>query len=194
MTDSNGRGLGRIFKTKRRDWSVYTIRVGRALPIVKAAFRSRIQTLRRFRPHCVVLHVGHNDVVRHDLYNPKGQHIKYFFPSVMEFVDLISRLLGGVRVIYSSLFPRSIGHGMDASDKYKYNKLAARYGVRAKSTCSSVGVPCVLNGGLWISVKRGLERASLFDAGGLHLSHDGRVVVVEGWIIAIIAAMAPVHC
>jgi lysophospholipase L1-like esterase len=185
VTESHRRGLAEVFRAEKSGWKVLTVRVGRTLPIVRAAFMARLREIRRFRPDCVVLHVGHIDVVPHTKYNTENQHIKYFFPAVIAFLKLIKELLTGACVMYSSLFPRSLGQGMDQEQKYKYNKLAGRYGVRAKAVCTEEGIPYILNGTLWHSAKKGQEKAELFDEGRLHLSKDGRVAVVRRWIVAI---------
>jgi hypothetical protein len=78
---------------------------------------------------------------------------------------------------------------MGQEQKASYNKLAGRYGLRAKKECAMEGFPCLLNEGLWESVTQGREKASAYLPDGLHLNEEGRLILVRSWIKAVETVM-----
>ena len=115
--------------------------------------------------------------------------MKEFFPSVLDFVALIQGNHPSARVFYSSVFPRSTGPLMTDGERHSYNKVASRYGCLTQSTCKQNGISFVLNGALWVSVRKARENSDYFLRDGLHLTKAGQEIVARDWLQAISSVM-----
>jgi hypothetical protein len=135
VSDSHGRGLEAIIQRDYKDWNVMTVWVGAQLEYVRSKYYDQMQEVYEFNPTYVILHVGHNDIMYHPHHNDSPQHIKYYFPEVIEFLQLLQGYHPLTKVFYSTIFPRCEGYDMTAVEKRNYNVLAGRFGVQAKSTC-----------------------------------------------------------
>jgi hypothetical protein len=182
VSDSHGRGLDAIIHRNYKDWTVMTVWVGAQLSYVRSKYHDQMQEIYEFNPTCAVLHVGHNDIMYHPRHNETPQHIKYYFPEVVDFLHLLQGYHPLTRVFYSTIFPRSEGYEMSAVEKKKYNVLAGRFGVRAKSTCANEGIGFIQNSCLWESLRQCEESSEMISRGGLHLSKEGQIQVVKEWI------------
>jgi lysophospholipase L1-like esterase len=138
-----------------------------------------------FNPEAIILHIGHNNLWYHPLHNIHPQNIKDFFPFVLSFLALLRGHHPSAKIIYSSIFPRSVGPHLDKSQRGSYNRLAARYGALTQSTCRREEIAFVLNRVLWSSVRKGIEHRQYFLYDGLHLNTLGKKAVAEGWVASI---------
>jgi lysophospholipase L1-like esterase len=182
VTDSHGRKMSTVLTVKRPDLIVYNIIVGRVNSTIQAKYDSRLRQVIRFRPDAVICHFGHNDLVHHPCHNAEPEHGKYFFPTVLQFVQRLEANHPMARIIYSSPFPRTVGPGLTAEQKLVYNREAVRFGAMARSSANQEGYECSLNGGLWLKVRKWLENPKYFLPDGLHLNELGQKVVADGWI------------
>ena len=185
VADSHGRELSELVTRNYRGWSVFSIIVGQKTSDIKARYESRVEAAVRFHPDYVILHCGHNDVVFHPRYTKEPQHIKHFFPEILDFLQLLARNHDQARIIYSALIPRGVGPYMSEGDRDSYNRLACRFGVRATTSCHDSGFQVLQNFCMWKSVRKSTEDISLLDEGGLHLNAIGKKVLVDYWIAAI---------
>jgi hypothetical protein len=185
ITDSHGRELSGLVTGTYKGWSVFSVIVGQKTSAIRSCYESRMAAAVLFQPDYVVLHCGHNDVVYHPRYTKEPEHIKHFFPDILDFMHLLSANHPQSRIIYSSLLPRGIGPYMCKEDKDKYNKLACRFGVRATTSCGHAGFQVLQNFCMWKSVRKSTEDPTMLDEGGLHLSTLGRKSLVNFWISTI---------
>jgi hypothetical protein len=148
---------------------------------------AHLTELKDFEPEAIVLHVGHNDLVHHHFHNPHPMQMQDFFPFAMKFVDYLQDHFPSCRVVYSSLFPRTLGPYMGQSLKIEYNKMAAKYGEMVESACTNQGKRFTLNKTLWYSFSDGIEHPVYFKPDGLHLNHIGKEVVVVEWMTKLMA-------
>jgi lysophospholipase L1-like esterase len=182
ISDSHGYDMGAAMQAIRKEWIVHSICLGRSSEAVRLCYLSQFQETVEFRPEAVILHIGHNNLWYHHVHNTQPQNIKDYFPFVLSFISLLKGHHPSARIIYSSIYPRSVGPYMNDSERASYNRLAYRYGVLVQSTCKREGISFMLNGTLWISVRKGNENSSYFLSGGLHLNTLGKKAVAEGWI------------
>jgi lysophospholipase L1-like esterase len=185
VADSHGRGMASVIEGIDKDWEVMTVRVSGQTDDVRAQYVKSLPEIRHFNPETVILHVGHNNLSYHSHHNPDPEHVKEFFPSVLSFVSQLQANHPVARVIYSSVFPRSTGPLMSDSERHSYNKVASRYGCLTQSTCKQNGINFVLNGALWISVRKARENPVFFLGDGLHLRKAGQEIVARDWMQAI---------
>jgi lysophospholipase L1-like esterase len=185
VTDSHGRDLADIVHRSYKGWTVYSVIVGQSTDAIRTAYERQVRAAIQFRPDYIVLHCGHNDVVYHPRYNENQQHIKHFFPEILEFLGLLAANHPLSRVFYSSMLPRGEGPLMNSSEKLKYNKLACRFGVRAATSCHEAGFEILKNFCMWESVRQSVEDDSLLDDGGLHFNLAGKKKLVHSWLSII---------
>jgi hypothetical protein len=186
VSDSHGRGLEAIIHRDYKDWRVMTVWVGAQLEYVRSKYYDQMQEVYEFNPTHAILHVGHNDIMYHPQHNESPKHIKYYFPEVIEFLQLLQGYHPLTKVYFSTIFPRCEGSEMTSVEKRSYNVLAGRFGVRAKSSCIREGVGFIQNSCLWKSLRQCEEAADMISGGGLHLSKLGQTNLVKEWIETII--------
>jgi lysophospholipase L1-like esterase len=185
VADSHGRGMGSVVHRLDDSWMVMTVRVSGQTQDVKDRYLERLSEVRQFNPEAVILHVGHNNFSYHSYHNPDPDHVKEFFPSILEFVALLQGNHPRAKVVYSSVFPRSTGPRLTDGERHSYNKVASRYGCLTQSTCKKEGINFVLNGALWLSVRKAKENPTFFMEDGLHLLSSGQKIVARDWIKAV---------
>lgn len=185
IADSHGREMSDLVTGTYKGWSVFSVIVGQKTSAIRACYESRVSAAVLFQPDYVLLHCGHNDVVYHPRYTREPQHIKHFFPDILDFLQLLATNHPQARVIYFSLLPRGVGPHMGKEEKDKYNKLACRFGVRATTSCNHAGFEVLQNFCMWKSVRKSTEDTTLLDEGGLHLCALGKRALIDFWISAI---------
>ena len=184
VADSHGHGMASVIHRLDSAWMVMTVRVSGQTQEVRDRYIERLPEVRQFNPEAVILHVGHNNLSYHSYYNPDPDHVKEFFPSILEFVALLQGNHPSAIVIYSSVFPRSTGPRLTDGERHSYNKVASRYGCLTQSTCRQNGINFVLNGALWRSVRQAKENPTYFLEDGLHLRNSGQEIVARDWMQA----------
>ena len=107
------------------------------------------------------------------------------FTRIERFMDKIQGDFPYARIIYSSLFPRTIGSGMESAERTAYNIEACIFGEMATSACVAQRRRIVLNRVLWVSPSEGKEKTQYFSRDGLHLNLMGKRAVLRDWAIAL---------
>ena len=188
IADSHGHGMEKALTTQRPDLVMLSIIVGSQSGAIQAQYARRLSAVQRFRPDAIIVHFGHNDMVLHPRHNPTPYHGKYFFPTVLGFVQVLRANHPLSRIIYSSPFPRTMSATMTVSQRFIYNRVAVRFGAMSRSSANQEGYECVLNSGLWLRVRKWIERPGNFLPDGLHLNPEGQRIVAEGWIAKLYPA------
>jgi lysophospholipase L1-like esterase len=187
ISDSHGKQMGEVIEEKREGWEVRTLRVGRKLDVVLRLYRNKLRGIRGFRPDAVVMHLGHNDLVKHPIHNLDPDFITMILDKVYRFANEVARNFPASRIIVSSLFPRVESARYGEVLVGRYNKMARRFGERLRSrgnqTISSFGV--IINRRLWGRIARWEVRPGNHKDDGLHMNAVGRGVVADGWIEAL---------
>jgi hypothetical protein len=136
------------------------------------------------------MHLGHNDLVAHTTHNPRPLFITAVMHQVMEFVAEIRVTLPHSRILVSSILPRVVGGSFDVEKTAKYNRLARRFGemVRSAGNKPGAGFNGIVNRGFWGRIAHCEVLPNNHVEDGLHLSEAGKTLLIQGWIIVMIAA------
>jgi lysophospholipase L1-like esterase len=162
-----------------------SISVGRGTGTVKLAYLARLNSIRNYHPDVIFLHVGHKDLMAHPVYNKSPKHLKYLIPRLQSFCELLRENHPGARIVFSSVFPQTVGLGFNAEQKKKYNRLATRFGAMVRSVSQKENFEHMLNSVLWESVRQFRERAHYFGKDGLHLNARMKHAVAVEWMKTI---------
>ena len=128
ISDSHGKGMVNILRSQGVEARFMSIIKGRPLLGIRKRYRASLQRIRRFSPDKILMHMGHNDMVRHHLYNPQPKFITCVVRMVIEFAVEILSSFPSSELYISSLLPRVAGGGLSAEGARKYNRLAKRFG------------------------------------------------------------------
>jgi lysophospholipase L1-like esterase len=185
LSDSHGRGVGRVLEGMDPGLSVMTIWKGRKIPAIRGLYREKLRSIRRLAPVVVFIHVGHNDLVPHSLHNLRSLFSTVVLHQVQEMVQEVSETIPGAYIIVSSLLPRVIGDGFHSEDVAKYNRLAKRFGEMVRSASRVPGSTfflCIVNRSLWGRIARCEPLPGNHKDDGLHLDAGGRRKLAIGWL------------
>jgi hypothetical protein len=64
-----GRGLGEVLNNLSSSISTLTVLVPRNISLITLEYRSKLQDIFYFQPDVIIIHLGHNDLVRHPVHN-----------------------------------------------------------------------------------------------------------------------------
>jgi lysophospholipase L1-like esterase len=184
LSDSHGRGMSRAMEAIDNGMHVMTVRKGRKIPSIRGLYRDKISSIRRFRPEVVLIHVGHNDLVPHTLFNPRPLFITSILHQVRELVQEVSATLPGVYIVVSSILPRVTGDGFGSEAVGRYNRLAKRFGEMVRSASRNAGAffLSTVNRIMWGRIARNEPLHGFHKSDGLHLNAEGRRRLAHGWI------------
>jgi lysophospholipase L1-like esterase len=188
ISDSHGRKMAEVLERKKTNWNVLTLSLGRKIPAIRRLYQSKLRAIRRFRPDIVVMHLGHNDLVLHHLHNMDPNFITTVLADLYAFAGRVASDLPRSRIYLSSMFPRVEAEWFDESMVGKYNRMARRFGERLRSQSNQIGsvFHAIINRKLWGRIARWETLPGNHKIDGLHLCREGRDVVGDGWIKAIL--------
>jgi lysophospholipase L1-like esterase len=191
--DSHCRHMAEYIHQQNSDVNVLTVFEGDQIPVIVAKYRAHIPAIIAFNPTRTIIHVGHNDLARHHLKNPR--------PLVSRDVSRLSiNLANEVRanhpattVFLSSVFPRTFTKYSNLTEPQimKYNETAKRHGQRLRTRATEAGHECILTSILWKTISNHKEAPQYYLAGGLHLKPDGSKGIASEWLKAIFPPATP---
>ena len=184
ISDSHGRGLGRIMESLDHGLTVMTLRKGRKIPAIRALYREKLRSVRRFSPEVVYIHMGHNDLVPHTLHNTRPLFSTSVLHQLREMVQEVSETLPGVYIFVSSILPRVDGDNSGITGVAAYNRMAKRFGEMVRSASRGPGAffLSIVNRTMWGRIARCEPLGGLHKDDGLHLNPSGRRRLATGWI------------
>jgi lysophospholipase L1-like esterase len=187
ISDSHGKGMVNILRSQGVEARFMSIIKGRPLLGIRKRYRASLQRIRRFAPDKIVMHMGHNDLVRHHMYNPEPKFITCVVRMVIEFAVEILSTFPNSELYISSLQPRVAGIGLSEEGAKKYNRLAKRFGEHIVT--QSKKLRCftpILVRGLWGKISLYEAKLGVFRRDGLHLNKIGRDIMAEKWVSTMI--------
>jgi lysophospholipase L1-like esterase len=185
LADSHGKDMAGVLKGISKSSTILVISIGRGVDEICAKYLQKLRDVNNFHPEGIIVHLGHNDLVAHPVYNMQPDHLKYYFPRIVSFVTLLQTHHPNSRVVLSSLYPRTEGYLFDSERKLQYNTGARRFSDKVRSSARRGNFRFCLNEMLWTSARKFKEDPSMFCLDGLHLIAEGRVAVGQGWIRAL---------
>jgi lysophospholipase L1-like esterase len=182
--DSHCRDLARSFQLNFPLHRYHKIKVGGQMDAIMDQYRMEIATINRLHPKYIIIHMGHNNIVQHPIYNRSPEMAKQVAEENIEFANEI-RLNHPYAIIYvSTIFPRT--HTPSSSitlpDVKEYNKIAKRHGKRIRSLAKAAGLNSFINNTSWHKISAAIENTTLFQADGLHLSPSGCKKILIEWM------------
>ena len=163
----------------------YVVR-GRSIAVIRGEYRRRLDAIRRFAPEKVVIHCGHNNMVRHQIFNRTPAFITAVVHMVMEIVTEVRASFPSIKIFVSTLLPRVSGRDMSSIQAIQYNRLAKRFGQHMLSFQITHGYTAILNRPFWLRISLAEPNPALFSPDGLHTTNRGREVLAGLWLAALI--------
>ena len=161
---------------------------GRSISVIRGEYRRRLDEIRRFSPEKVFIHVGHNNMVKHNIFNRDPEFITAVVHMIMELVTEVRVHFPSIRVYVSTLLPRKASRNMSPTQANQYNRLAKRYGQHMLSNQGIHSYVAVLNRPFWLRISLAEPNGALLSPDGLHVTDVGREQLARLWLIALIAA------
>ena len=198
LADSHGKEMAPIISRQVGlieppvEFEQYHVVRGRSIEIIRGEYRRQLAAIRAFNPDRVIIHAGHNNMVKHDVYNRSPLFITAVVHMLLEFVVEVHASFPGIRVFVSTLLPRKSSRHMSNLEASQYNRLCKRFGQHLLSSEIAHDFVTVLNRPFWIRISLAEPNRALLSPDGLHASDTGREVLAELWINALIHRNAPV--
>jgi hypothetical protein len=188
LADSHGRGMDTAMRQVDATMDVRVISHAGPTPSVWERYLAREREITEFDPQSIVFHVGHNDLMYHPVHNIEPIHPICVYPMIMSYYNQLVRQYPTARVIYSSVYPRTVGNYMDFEMKASYNYQIYLFGKSVIADGQKRDHRYVLNRTLWFSPRQSREHPVFFLRDGIHLKDFGKEAVARGWVKAIKSA------
>ena len=188
IADSHGKKMSEKLAALRDDIEVFPVVLPRCTIVVRGLYRDELQWITEFDPEFVLSHMGHNDIVYHHEHNQHPLFITAAFHIQLEVAQEVSVNFPGAQIVLSSMLPRVQGYDYSCEDAIRYNKIARRYGqMLVKESYSGLEPHYVptLNRPFWDTISSAEGKQSFFNDGGLHLNHEGKLILAREWMNVI---------
>jgi hypothetical protein len=173
LSDSHGKGMDQIIEKLDPTWEVVLVRVRKSSAILYV-YDIRMEEVKKFKLDRCLFHMGHNDISYHLVLNRAPQKIEEFMSLMLSFMKKVQEDLPDCLLVYSSLFPHTVGPRMSYEEHLAYNTKAVAFGEMVKEVMPPLGFGYVLKQSLWFSVPEGREHPVFFARDGLHLNALGK--------------------
>ena len=173
----------------------FTVSVGRDLDKIILKYHVLFHHIKRFRPTHLIIHAGHNDIVRHHIYNLNPLNPRVFTRDMLHFINEIIADHPTIKPYTSSIFPRTYtDHSyLSPTDVVSYNRKCKRHGEHLVTTTRNTNTHVLLNNCLWLHINSSVENSTPFDHDGLHLTKDGQLTVAKEWLSCLFPDLFPVQ-
>ena len=194
IADSHGKEMGPILSREIKfvnpdiDLTMFHVIRGRSISVIRGEYRRRLDEIRRFAPEKVLIHCGHNNMVKHNVFNRDPEFITAVVHMLMELVVEVRAHFPLIRVYVSTLLPRKASRNMSPTQASQYNRLAKRFGQHMLSNQGVHNYVAVLNRPFWLRISLVEPNGVLLSSDGLHVTDVGREQLARLWLIALIAA------
>jgi hypothetical protein len=168
-------------------WSLEQLHVvrGRGIEIIRGDYRKRLAEIHSFAPDHVLIHVGHNNMVRHEVFNRSPLFITSVVHMLLELVTEIRANFPSIKIFVSTLLPRKASRHMSSLEAQQYNSLCKRFGQHLLSNEQTHRFITVLNRPFWLRISRAEPNEVLLSQDGLHVTDNGRRVLADLWLCAL---------
>ena len=182
-----GRGLGQVLNNLSSSISTLTVLVPRNISLITLEYRSKLQDIFYFQPDVIIIHLGHNDLVRHPVHNLHPSVSTAVASSTITFADEIHQNFPNASIFISAIFPRIFTDSslLSSPEIISYNKMAKRHGQRIRTFAKIAGYHHLINNDMWRKISNSIEEYSFFLPDGLHLNPTGQLSVLLEWLEAI---------
>jgi lysophospholipase L1-like esterase len=188
ITDSHGKKMAEVLERRKPGWSVLTLRLGGKIGAIRRLYQSKLRGIRSYRPDVILMHLGHNDFVLHEVHNRDPRFITTVLDNIYAFAGRIVVDFPRSTIYISSMLPRVSADRFNDTKVDSYNQMARRFGERLRSRSNQAGsvFGAIINRGMWGRIARWETLPGNHKLDGLHLNGEGREIVGCGWIKAIL--------
>ena len=182
-----GRGLGVLLNNLSPSIHSLTVLVPSSITLITAEYRSKIPTIRNFRPNVIILHLGHNDLVYHPIHNLNPSISTAVASDTITLANEIHQNHPDASIFISAIFPRTSTDSslLSYTDVISYNRMAKRHGQRIRTFAKIADYHYLINNYMWRKISGGIEESSYFLPDGLHLNPTGQLSVLLEWLETI---------
>jgi hypothetical protein len=160
---------------------------GRSIEVIRGEYRRQLAAIRVFDPDHVIIHAGHNNMVKHAVYNRSPLFITAVVHLLLEFVVELRATFPTIKIFISTLMPRKSSRNMSNLEASQYNRLCKRFGQHLLSNEVSYSYSTILNRPFWLRISLAEPNKALLSPDGLHATDTGREVLVGLWLSALVA-------
>ena len=191
LADSHGKGMLPLLHTQAGllepplDLQQFHVIRGRSIEIIRGDYRNELANIMTFSPDRVLIHAGHNNMVRHDIYNRNPLFITAVVHILLEFVVEVRASFPNTEIFVSTLLPRKASRQMSSLEATQYNRICKRFGQHVLSNQLAYNYVAVLNRPFWLRISLCEPNGLLLSSDGLHVTNTGRGVLAELWLNAL---------
>ena len=191
--DSHTREIHHAINKIMPSTRTYTVSVGRDLNQIILKYHILYHHIKRFQPTHLILHAGHNDIVRHHSYNQNPSNPRILTRDLLHFINEVITDHPTIKPYTSSIFPRThTDHSyLSPTEVVSYNRKIKRHGEHLVTVTRSTNVHVLLNNCLWLHINSSTENTAPFDHDGLHLTRNGQITVAKEWLTCIFPDLFP---
>jgi hypothetical protein len=158
---------------------------GRSIEIIRGDYRKQLAEIIAFNPDHVLIHAGHNNMVRHDVFNRSPLFITAVFHMLLEFVVEVRASFPDAKIFVSTLLPRVSSRRLSNLQATQYNRLCKRFGQHLLTNQPIHNYIAILNRPFWLRISLAEPNGQLLSPDGLHVTNVGRDVLAELWLIVM---------
>ena len=186
--DSHCRELESTFTQLSPEIDSYIISVGSRMNDIIFKYTLKLPDINLFNPDTVIVHFGHNDIVKHPSKNPTPTLTTVVAHRTIAFCMQIQTNHPNATIHISATFPRTFTpHStLTLHQVSSYNKKMKRQGQRLRTLATIANFNCLINNVMWRRISAAIEDHTLYSRNGLHLDNSGRLAVVAEWLTQII--------
>ena len=150
-------------------------------------YRRQLRAITRFRPDIIVVHMGHNDMVRHHRKNPTPSLSTTVAQRTIAFCTQVQANHPHSQIYISATFPRTYTRrsSLTCPEVNSYNKKMKRQGQRLITLASLSNFNCLINNTMWKKISASIENDALYLPDGLHLNSEGQTAIIKEWLADI---------
>jgi hypothetical protein len=159
--------------------STYSITVPHQIGSIITKYRQKLPNILQFNPSLAIVHMGHNDIVKHPYLNPFPTHPITVAAQIITFANELALNHPGIAIYNSSIYPRSCtSHSLlNVTEVSSYNKKAKHFGQTLRALSQQAGYDCFLNNILWRKISKSEEESTHYCQDGLHITKEARLLV-----------------
>ena len=186
--DSHCRDLARAFGILFPTHHLYTIKVGGSMDSIMDKYHQKIGIITFLKPDYIVIHMGHNNIVYHPIYNRSPDMAKQVAEININHANEIRTNHPNAKMFVSTIFPRSFtrSSALSLPEVKEYNNIAKRHGKRIRSLAKAAGLHSFINNSSWLKISIAKEDSTMFHLDGLHLSPAGCKKIITEWMSLLI--------
>ena len=186
--DSHCRDMDTDIHNYHPNMNIMIVTKSRGIPAITRRYNASIRDITNFMPNIVVIHCGHNDIMRHPKHNRHPIFITAAIRLQVQLATTIRTDFPNATILCSAVFPRTWKQAgrLTKEETTSYNWMAKRYGQRLRSECLANNLLFTFNMIMWAKISKAVEVPKYYLSDGLHLDTNGRIIIGQCWIDEII--------